>query len=214
MTVGATILLSMRPPRVLTTLAPLLTASATTSLMYWGLCGSGRGVIATPPSQGRPILSLSTASQNLGTKASTTDSCTSSIFKAVHLWPLKLREPKTHSDTATVRSASAHTMAGFLASRPRHTRRRLGLGWIFWSSTAAFEVPMKAKISTFPVSMIGGRVVRPAPWMMFTTPAGKHLAKRSRVGIWHRQPVRGVLRTMVFPMSRAGKSTVYVSLKG
>jgi hypothetical protein len=35
------------------------------------------------------------------------------------------------------------------------------------------EVPMKAKMSTLPVAMIGGIVSRPAPEMKLTTPLGK-----------------------------------------
>ena len=59
------------------------------------------------------------------------------ILMAVQRWPLKLRDPETHCWTARWMSASSRMMAGFLASRPRHTRRRCGLGWALCSASAA-----------------------------------------------------------------------------
>jgi len=73
---------------------------------------------------------------------------------------------------------------------------------------------MNAKMSMAPDSMSGGRVSRPEPCTMLTTPGGKHSRKSSSVGTWHRQPVRGVLRMQQLPMIRAGMRLVYVSLNG
>ena len=54
-------------------------------------------------------------------------------------WPLKDSAPVTHSRTARSRSASARTMAGFLASRPRTQRRRFGRGCCCFSTFATRE---------------------------------------------------------------------------
>ena len=65
-------------------------------------------------------------------------------------WPLKDRAPVTTSRTARSRSASARTMAGFLASRPRMQRRRFGRGCCFFSTFATREEPMNASAARSP----------------------------------------------------------------
>lgn len=109
-------------------------------------------------------------------------SCTIIILIAVHLCPLKLKLPKTHSDpsqanhytsvplTALSMSALGRMIAGFFASRPRQTLSLCGLGWAFWSLSAASLVPMNAKIDSWGCDIIGGNVFLPEPLMMLITP--------------------------------------------
>ena len=73
---------------------------------------------------------------------------------------------------------------------------------------------MNAKMSTLPVFMIGGIVVRPAPLMKLTTPGGKTLAYTSIVQMCARQPTLGSFITTELPIKIAGISVQYVSLNG
>mmetsp|Transcript_45306 Transcript_45306/g.38152 ORF Transcript_45306/g.38152 Transcript_45306/m.38152 type:complete len:209 (-) Transcript_45306:570-1196(-) len=189
-------------------LAPFASASARSSARYWGFEGSGRGVMSVPASHGSPSLRLPTFAVNFCTNSSATSLCTIICLMAVHRWPLYDSAPRAHSATALSMSASLHTIATFFASSERQFLRRWGQGCAFTSASAAFEVPMKAKISTLPVAMMGGMVSRPAPEMKLTTPLGKHSAKASMVSMCASAPTLGIFITAVLPMMMAGMRVV------
>ena len=130
-------------------------------------------------------------------------------------WPLKEREPVTHSATARSRSASSSTMAGFLASSPRMHRRRLGMGWQALQAVGHVRAADEGKggnLADFARSAPPPRV--PSPLTILTTPGGKHSAKQARSGAWQRAPKRGSFTTTVLPMARAGIRVVNVSFSG
>ena len=94
-------------------------------------------------------------------------------FSAVHLWPLKLSAPATHSFMVLFRFASSKTMAGFFASNPKTCLSRFGFGCCEASAFELFELPIKAKTSTSPVFIMGPARVLPLPKTTLSTPGGK-----------------------------------------
>mmetsp|Transcript_61350 Transcript_61350/g.146266 ORF Transcript_61350/g.146266 Transcript_61350/m.146266 type:complete len:290 (-) Transcript_61350:692-1561(-) len=126
--------------------------------------------------KGRPTDRPPMAAQNFWLNVSAILRWAMMSLMAVHRWPLKDVLPARHSFTARSMSASGITMAKFFASRDNRFFKRCGCGCALTSASAAFEEPMKAKISTSPDSMQGGIVSRPRPETKFTTPAGKHSA--------------------------------------
>mmetsp|Transcript_11595 Transcript_11595/g.30187 ORF Transcript_11595/g.30187 Transcript_11595/m.30187 type:complete len:236 (-) Transcript_11595:597-1304(-) len=206
---------SSPPPRsAFASRAPLPSASPMSSSRYFGLPGSGSGVIATLGSQGRPALSAPTLSTSLATNASAIESCTMISLIAVHRWPLYDVAPSVTCWTATSRSASGSTMPMFLPASCANTLRRWGSGCSFTTASIALVPPMKPSTSTRPERMIGGIVLRPEPLTKFTTPGGRALANASAVRMCTRPPVAGSLMTAVLPMISAGMSIAYISLSG
>lgn len=132
----------------------------------------------------------------------------------MHLCPLNDNEPSKHSYTERSISASEHTIAGFLASRPSTHLKRWGCGCItrIWSAT--FDVPINAKTLIFPVFIIGSIIYDPDPNIELTTPGGVVLWNASITCLNSKHPCFGGLKTTVLPIISAGMSVVNVSFNG
>mmetsp|Transcript_7856 Transcript_7856/g.19500 ORF Transcript_7856/g.19500 Transcript_7856/m.19500 type:complete len:208 (+) Transcript_7856:774-1397(+) len=182
------------PPLLLTISAPFETASSMRRRIRSVRFLFGSGVkweyvvlqFSSPLSphncHGRPVCMLSMRSAIILLNSAPCPFGMKKSFREVQRCPLKLNAPKTDWSTALdsssafsdpSRNRSGKKIPMFFASSCKNTFNRWGWGCCRRSVSAAPDPPMKARASTFPVSINTGIVSRPRPATKFIAPGGR-----------------------------------------
>lgn len=118
--------------------------------------------------------------------------------------PWLKENPNTAHDTACSRSASSNTTFGDLPPSSRVTLFKFEAAAAFIMTRPTLVDPVKATLSIFMWEEMAPPTSGPKPEMMLTTPGGKTLAINEQRNKAERGVCSAVLRTMQFPVARAG----------